>query len=68
MRRYNVERLSNQLPRAKRLALREPIKEGYYPKLDNLVASRVWPGRPPNTRLQVGVNAPHTSWWDSQVR
>lgn len=50
--RYNVERLSNHLPRVKKLVLREPIKEGYYPKLDTLVASRVWPGRPPYTRLQ----------------
>ncbi|XP_052128833.1 phenoloxidase 2-like [Frankliniella occidentalis] len=50
--RHNVERLAHHLPRSRRLVLREPIKEGYYPKLDTLVASRVWPGRPPNTKLQ----------------
>ncbi|KAE8748082.1 Prophenoloxidase, partial [Frankliniella occidentalis] len=50
--RYNGERLSNSLPKVKHLNLREPIKEAYYPKLDNLVSSRVWPSRPPNVRLQ----------------
>ncbi|KAJ1519798.1 hypothetical protein ONE63_005051 [Megalurothrips usitatus] len=50
--RYNGERMSNEMPRVKRLALREPIKEGYYPKLDNLVGSRSWPGRPPNAVLK----------------
>ncbi|XP_058055483.1 phenoloxidase 2 [Anopheles bellator] len=44
--RYNFERFSNRLQRVKRLNnLREPIAEGYYPKLDSLVASRAWPGR-----------------------
>ncbi|KAK3917229.1 Phenoloxidase 1 [Frankliniella fusca] len=55
--RYNGERLSNSLPRVKHLSLREPVKEGYYPKLDNLVSSRVWPSRPPGTRLKVRRHA-----------
>lgn len=46
MARYNFERFCNQLPRAKRLNnLREVLPEGYFPKLDSLVASRAWPGR-----------------------
>ncbi|XP_026277611.1 phenoloxidase 2 [Frankliniella occidentalis] len=50
--RYNMERFSNGLQRVKRLIdLREPIAEGYFPKLDSLVSSRVWPARASNTRL-----------------
>ncbi|BET00231.1 Phenoloxidase subunit 2 [Nesidiocoris tenuis] len=50
--RYNFERLSNSLGRVKRLNnWRDPIEEGYFPKLDSLVASRVWPPRFANTRL-----------------
>jgi len=30
----------------KRLAsLREPIREGYFPKLDNVIGNRTWPAR-----------------------
>lgn len=29
-----------------------PIKEAYFPKLDSLVASRSWPARVTNQRLQ----------------
>ncbi|XP_067015103.2 phenoloxidase 2 [Anabrus simplex] len=51
--RYNFERFSNHLSRVKKLHnLREPIKEGYFPKLDSLISSRVWPARQYNTRLQ----------------
>lgn len=50
--RYNMERFSNRLQRTKRLInLREPIVEGYFPKLDSLVSSRVWPARAANTGL-----------------
>lgn len=49
-----MERLCNRLGRVRRfLDIREPIEEGYYPKLDNFVASRVWPSRHQNTRLSV---------------
>lgn len=54
--RYNLERLSNGLQRVRRLQnLREPIKEGYFPKLDSLVSSRAWPSRAANTVLSVSV-------------
>ncbi|XP_055691212.1 phenoloxidase 2-like [Lutzomyia longipalpis] len=44
--RYNFERFSNSLRRVRRFNnLREPMEEGYFPKLDSLVASRTWPGR-----------------------
>ncbi|KAJ3665817.1 hypothetical protein Zmor_001288 [Zophobas morio] len=47
--RYNFERLCNSLKRVKKLSnMREPIPEGYFPKLDSLVASRTWPSRPVN--------------------
>lgn len=53
MARYNFERLANQLPRAKRFNnFREPIPEGYFPKMDNSVASRAWPARADNTSIQ----------------
>lgn len=52
--RYNFERFSNDLPRTKRLLnFRDPVLEGYFPKLDSLVSSRVWRGRPPNAKLSV---------------
>ncbi|KAK9503580.1 hypothetical protein O3M35_010109 [Rhynocoris fuscipes] len=52
MARYNFERLCNGLARTKRfLNWRDPIEEAYFPKLDSLVASRVWPPRFANTRL-----------------
>ncbi|XP_059616952.1 phenoloxidase 2 [Phlebotomus argentipes] len=51
--RYNFERLCNRLKRVERLNnLREPIKEGYFPKMDSLVSSRQWPGRAANTKLR----------------
>ncbi|CAK1590064.1 unnamed protein product [Parnassius mnemosyne] len=44
--RYNAERLCNNLNRVKRFNnFREPIEEGYFPKLDSQVASRSWPPR-----------------------
>lgn len=54
-----MERLCNRLGRAKRfLDFREPIDEGYYPKLDNFVASRLWPSRHQNSRLSVNSPIP----------
>ncbi|XP_063707043.1 phenoloxidase 2-like [Culicoides brevitarsis] len=51
--RYNFERLGNQLARVKRFNnFREPIPEGYFPKMDNSVASRAWPARADNSVLQ----------------
>lgn len=50
--RYNMERLCNNLARVRRLTnFYEPIEEGYYPKLDNSVASRAWPSRHPFTKM-----------------
>ncbi|KAG5668817.1 hypothetical protein PVAND_016740 [Polypedilum vanderplanki] len=44
--RYNFERFSNNLPRVVPFNnLRTTIPEGYFPKLDSLVASRAWPAR-----------------------
>ena len=61
-RRYNMERFSNRLQRVKRLInLREPIVEGYFPKLDSLVSSRVWPARASNTMLTVRALALHAA-------
>lgn len=52
--RYNAERFSNQLARVKRYVnIREPIPEGYFPKLDSLVSSRNWPPRHRNASLSV---------------
>ncbi|XP_073975570.1 phenoloxidase 2-like [Rhodnius prolixus] len=51
--RYNFERLCNSLGRVKRLInWREDMEEGYFPKLDSLVSSRVWPPRFANTRIR----------------
>ena len=53
MARYNMERFSNNLPRVVRFNnFREPIAEGYFPKMDSLVASRAWPPRFQNTTLK----------------
>ncbi|XP_068145500.1 phenoloxidase 2 [Drosophila tropicalis] len=50
--RYNMERFSNNLARVQPFNnLRDPITEGYFPKMDSLVASRAWPPRFDNTRL-----------------
>ncbi|KAK4878033.1 hypothetical protein RN001_010539 [Aquatica leii] len=44
--RYNTDRMCNKLSRVERLVeWREPIKEGYFSKLNNLAASRNYPGR-----------------------
>nr|BBM95985.1 tyrosinase 2 [Plautia stali] len=50
--RFNMERLCNNLARVKRfINWREPIEEGYFPKLDSLTASRNWPPRFNNSKL-----------------
>ncbi|CAG9765318.1 unnamed protein product [Ceutorhynchus assimilis] len=50
--RYNFERLCNKLNRTQRLLdWKQPIKEGYFPKLNSLVASRPWPSRVANQTL-----------------
>lgn len=47
MARYNSERLSNYMGEVERFSnFRVPIKQGYFPKLDTLVANRSWPARP----------------------
>lgn len=46
MARYNFERLCNRLARTLPFNnFRDPLAEGYFPKLDSLIASRSWPGR-----------------------
>ncbi|XP_013167402.1 PREDICTED: phenoloxidase subunit 2-like [Papilio xuthus] len=51
--RYNGERLNNSLPRTKKFSnWREPIPEGYFPKLDSLTSSRGWPPRQAGMRWQ----------------
>ncbi|XP_043489078.1 phenoloxidase 1-like [Polistes fuscatus] len=51
--RYNCERLCNRLGRVTRLInWREPIPEGYFPKLDSLTANRNWPSRPSGAILR----------------
>ncbi|EDX06280.1 GD10111 [Drosophila simulans] len=50
--RFNVERFSNNLARLLPFNnLSHPISEGYFPKMDSLVASRAWPPRFESTRL-----------------
>lgn len=52
--RYNAERMCNNLNRVVRFTnWHDAIAEGYFPKLDNMVANRVWPSRPANARLSV---------------
>lgn len=53
--RYNFERLSNKLGRVTKLNFRDPLEQGYFPKLDSLVSSRNWPARMANVKLSVGV-------------
>lgn len=44
--RFNIERFCNNLPRSVPFTnFREPITEGYFPKLDTVMASRAFPGR-----------------------
>lgn len=51
--RYNAERFSNKLAKALPLSnLREPIEEGYYPKLLDHAHQRTYPGRSGNLCLQ----------------
>ncbi|XP_017077494.2 phenoloxidase 3 isoform X2 [Drosophila eugracilis] len=51
--RYNAERLSNHMARVQAFNnLDEPIAEGYFPKMNSLVASRDYPPRFDNTRLR----------------
>jgi len=51
-----MERLSNDMNRVVRLTnWRSPILEGYFPKLDNILANRVWPPRPVNATLSVMI-------------
>ncbi|XP_060806767.1 phenoloxidase subunit 1-like [Amyelois transitella] len=51
--RYNLERLCNNLGRVTRFNdFRQPIAEGYFPKLDSQVASRSWPPRFANSSLR----------------
>ncbi|XP_055374476.1 phenoloxidase 2-like [Condylostylus longicornis] len=51
--RYNMERFSNDLPRAKTFSnLREPIVEGYFPKINALLSNQAAPPRLPGTQLQ----------------
>ncbi|XP_060525566.1 phenoloxidase 1 [Cylas formicarius] len=53
MARYNFERLCNKMKRVERfLDWDQPIKEAYFPKLDSLVASRSWPARVANQKIQ----------------
>uniref|UniRef100_A0A6P7FUF2 Phenoloxidase 1-like n=1 Tax=Diabrotica virgifera virgifera TaxID=50390 RepID=A0A6P7FUF2_DIAVI len=49
--RYNFERLSNGMKRVERFTnFNDPMPEGYFPKLDSLVANRSYPARVPNMR------------------
>lgn len=53
--RYNIERFSNYLPRVGKFHFYQPIPEGYFPKLDSIIASRVYPARQANTVLLVRI-------------
>ena len=45
--RYKIERICNDMDDIERYSdFRKPIKEGYFPKMDTLVAHRAWPARP----------------------
>ncbi|KAF9815719.1 hypothetical protein SFRURICE_009236 [Spodoptera frugiperda] len=51
--RYNMERMCNGLSRVQRYQnFRDPIEEGYFPKLDSQVASRAWPPRFAGTTIR----------------
>ncbi|CAG4931475.1 unnamed protein product [Colias eurytheme] len=51
--RYTTERYCNKLSAPKRFSnFREPIEEGYFPKLDSQVASRAWPPRFANSTIR----------------
>ncbi|XP_075983485.1 prophenoloxidase 2 [Anticarsia gemmatalis] len=56
--RYTMERLCNNLGFVRRFNnFREPIEEGYFPKLDSQVASRAWPPRFAGTTI-TDINRP----------
>ncbi|XP_017467197.1 PREDICTED: phenoloxidase 2-like [Rhagoletis zephyria] len=74
--RYNLERFSNNLPRVVRFNnLREPIQEGYFPKMDSLVASRAWPPRFEDTKLsdlnreldQISLDVSDLERWSDRI-
>lgn len=51
--RYNIERLCNDLFRVERYEdFRQPMKEGYFPKMNSVVSSRSYASRPDNTPLR----------------
>ncbi|XP_037809670.1 phenoloxidase 2-like [Lucilia sericata] len=51
--RYNVERFCNGLKKVKILNnVREPITEGYFPKIMSSLNNRTYPSRNTNTKLQ----------------
>ncbi|XP_053663961.1 phenoloxidase 8-like [Anopheles marshallii] len=51
--RYNVERFCNRLARVRPLTnLREPVPEGYFPKIIRSLNNRAFPPRPQNTVLR----------------
>lgn len=52
MARYNFERFSHGLPRIEGLKnLREPISPAFFPNLDALTTSGIFPSRSTNTKL-----------------
>lgn len=56
MARYNIERFCNGLSRVRPFAhLREPIPDGYYPKITQSSNNRSYPGRGRNQLLSVRV-------------
>ncbi|XP_054082819.1 phenoloxidase 2-like [Zeugodacus cucurbitae] len=74
--RYNLERFSNNLARVVRFNnLREPIAEGYFPKMDSLVSSRAWPPRVEGTILrdlnreldQINVDVSDMERWRDRI-
>ncbi|XP_053963742.1 phenoloxidase 2-like [Anastrepha ludens] len=74
--RYNLERFSNNLARVVRFNnLREPITEGYFPKMDSLVASRAWPPRFEDTKLsdlnreldQINLDVSDMERWSDRI-
>lgn len=54
MARYNFERFANKMGRTKPFGFdfRAPMTEGYFPKMDSLVASRGVPGRQENSMVK----------------
>ncbi|KAF4525334.1 hypothetical protein B566_EDAN013190 [Ephemera danica] len=51
--RYEFERMCNQLPRVRRLTnLKEPIEEGYFPKLINAASNNFFAARPSGAILK----------------